>query len=271
MESLVPRNKFKVMKVLLSLYIKKNIKFIGFYITIFMILTPLFFTWVTIDGVLNSPDELTQRTFESYIFWYGFVYQTYFMWPLVPVILACNIISYDFSKKVAPITYTLVSRKLYLTSNIIFLTAHVFLLEIFSFTLFSIITLITLGEFLISFPVLFFGFLCGLMLLLFYLSFTFILSSLTRSTMLALLLPILYNYLDPLFATFDMKLLSFSNFMQKLYYLFEVFIYNHNFNYLSYSTNLYDLILSLIVVIAVPITLFIISIFGFKTIEIRVD
>lgn len=271
MENLVPRNKFKIIKVLFSLYIKKNLKSIGFYLTIFIIITPLFFTWQTISGVLDSPDILTQRMFEANIFWNGYLYQFYFMWPLVSIVLACNIISYDFSKKVAPIMYTLVSRKIYLVSNIIFLIVHIFVLEIFSFLTFSIIALITLGDFLISFPVLFFGFFYGFMLLLFYLSFTFIFSSLTRSTVLSLLVPILYISLDPFFATFDMKLLSFSNFIQKLNYLFEVFIYNQNFNFLSYGTNFNDLILSLSIVIAIPIALFFISIYGFKTIEIRVD
>ena len=271
METLILRNKFKIFRVLFSLYIKKSVKSIGFYLTIFLILTPLFFTWQVIIGVLDSPEILTQRTFETNIFWNGYLYQFYFMWPLVPIILACSIISHDFSKKVAPIIYTLVSRKMYLVSNIIFLILHIFLLEVFSFLIFSTIALLTLGDFMISFPVLFFGFFYGFMLLLFYLSFTFTFSSLTRSTVLSLLIPILYIYLDPFFATFDMKLLSFSNFIQKLNYLFEVFIYNQNFNFLSYGTNFNDLILSLSVVIAIPIAFFIISVYGFKTIEIRVD
>ena len=271
MENLVPRNKFKIIRVLLSLYIKKSLKSIGFYVSIFIIIAPLFSTWATINEVQNSPVELTQRTFEANIFWYGFLYQLLFMWPLVSIVLACNIISYDFSKKVAPITFTLVSRKMYLLSNIIFLIVHIFLLEVFSFFLFSIITLIILGDFLISFQVLFFGFVYGFILLFFYLSFTFIFSSLMRSTMLSLIIPIFYIYMNPMFATFDMKLLSFSYFMEKINYQLERFIYFHNFSFLSNSTDLYSFILILSVVIVIPIALFIISVYGFKTIEIRVD
>lgn len=271
MENLVPRNKFKIIRVLFSLYIKKNLKSIGFYLTIFIIIAPLFSTWGIINDSVNSPVELTQRTFEATIFWYGYLYQLLYMWPLVSIVLACNIISHDFSKKVAPIMYTLNSRKMYLASNIFFLIFHILLLEIFSFSLFSIITLITLGNFLISFPVLFFGFFYGFILLFFYLSFTFIFSSLTRSTVLALIIPIFYIFMSPMFATFDMKLLSFSYFIDKLYMLLETFIYTNNFNYLLLNTNLTDLILSLSVVIAIPIALFFISVYGFKTIEIRVD
>jgi len=251
-------------KNLFFLYRKKsfaNGKFV-------MSLIPIIWIVMLSTGyVYNKLDWLiiTQRIVDGDFFWQGFIFQFRQFGPLVPIIITASIISYDFAKNTAPLIYASISRKRYLASNIIFLILHQILLLSIAFLVMDIIMFVLVQKF-ISFNVLLIGFFYVLALMIFYTSFTFIISTLILNSNIALLIPIFYWFFGIILLNIDLELLVIDYYANDLWGFVFTYIYSGNF----YAKN-HFLPLDFVVFIFVPIALFLLSIRGFQLIEIRKD
>ena len=246
-------------RTLLSLYYKRNIKTIRSYISIFVVFIPNFFLFF---AMISQAQYMTQKVFESETFWRLFIAYNLSFAPIASILLGGFIISHDFSRGTAQLIYTTISRKKYLISNLRFLSVHMLLLQGLSFLGFILQGIIILNM-LLPIELLFVGFIFTYLYSLFYLSFSFILTSLTRSTIIALLVPFAYHNLSPMLISMDMKLLSINYYSDTISDRVLIYIWNG-----IISMN-FEGALSIIVLIAIPCVLFIIAIFGFEVIEIR--
>lgn len=246
-------------KSLFSLYFKKNVKTLRAYVSVIIVFVPNFFV---LNLMTTQSWYITQRIFEYETFWQWFIRDALNYYPIVSILLTGMIISQDFSKGTAQLIYSSISRKKYLLSNLRFLIIHIFILQFLSFLVFSIQGLIILNImvspliFLIGFTFTFFN-------SLFFLSFTFILTTLTRSNIISILLPFVYLTISALFVQWDMELLAITYYSTNISEMMLIYIWN---GVIIKNINLF---LSVIVFLLVPLILLTISIFGFETIEIR--
>jgi ABC-type transport system involved in multi-copper enzyme maturation permease subunit len=259
------KKNFQLLNLLFSLYIKRSIKGIRFYICGLLVFIPCIFSYFLLIDMLTWGIPISQSLFDFNIFWNGFIFQWIQFGMLIPIILACCLISQDFSKKTAPIIYASIPRSKYLSFNIFFLIIHLIILEIISFISFGILSLIIMNK-IVSVNLLFIGFFYILFYLLLYLSFTFILSSLTKNSIIALFIPIVYINLEGLLINFDLELLSFRYYSYNISRLITSFI--SLYEPIIFSG---EILFSILVLILLPLALLIISIFGFKFIDIRLD
>jgi len=246
-------------RILFSLYYKRNVKTVRAYISLFFAILPNLFT----IGIMNSQVHyITQGIFENETFWQFFIVNSLSFSPLVSIFLSGSIISQDFSKGTAQLIYSSISRKKNLLSNLRFLILHTLLLQLFSFTVFSIQGIIVLNK--VVPPGLFIlGFVFTFVYSLFYLSFTFILTSLTRNTVVSLLIPFFYLNFTYSLILMDMKFLAISYYTDTIT---EVVL----FYFWKGIINVNDgLVLSIMVLSLLPLILFFISIYGFEVVEIR--
>jgi hypothetical protein len=101
--------------------------------------------------------------------------------------------------------------------------------------------------------------------LLFYGSFSFLLSSLTQNAFVAFLVPFFYIYFSDFFIALDMELLSYNYYRDTVFSFFtDVLFDNHAINDFPL------LVFSLFMYFGLSIILFIITYFEFKKIDIRV-
>lgn len=246
-------------RILFSLYYKRNVKTVRAYISIFVAILPNLFTIGIMNGQVHY---ITQGIFENETFWQFFILNSLSFGPLVSILLSGSIISQDFSKGTAQLIYSSISRKKNLLSNLRFLILHTLLLQLFSFTAFSVQGIIVLNK--VVPPGLFIlGFIFTFVYSLFFLSFTFILTSLTRNTVVSLLIPFFYLNFTYILILMDMKLLAISYYTDTvtevvLFYFWKGIIDVND-----------GLVLSIIILSLLPLILFIISIYGFEVVEIR--
>ena len=259
------REKYNKLKdtqfTLFSLYYKKNIKKLRNLISLLFFLLPLI---ISLTGIEEYP--VNQSDFEYSLFWIGFI-QSFIYWgPIGSILLSYNIISSDFSNNTAPIIYSSISRRKYITSNAIFLLLHQLLYIIISCIVFSITGFI-LYERLVRIEVFMMGFTLITLLTIFYLSFAFILSSLLRNNIIALLIPLFYIMFEMFFINIDIELLSFKYYTTLFWESFS--LYTIIGKIIINSATMQDFYIGIVVYISAPSILLLASIYGIKLIEIR--
>lgn len=246
---------------LFSLYFKKNIKQLRNLISLLFFLLPLI---ISLTGIEEYP--VNQSDFEYSLFWIGFI-QSFFYWgPIGSILLSYNVISSDFSNNTAPIIYSSISRRKYITSNAIFLLLHQLLYIIILCIGFAISGFI-LYERLVRIDVFMMGFSLISLQSMFYLSFAFILSSLLRKNIIALLIPLFYIMFELVFIQFDMELLSFIYYTNLFWESFS--LYSFIGRIIINSATMHDFYIGIVVYISAPSILLLGSIYGINLIEIR--
>jgi ABC-type transport system involved in multi-copper enzyme maturation permease subunit len=250
---------------LLFLYCKKNIIGARAVLSIIPLLWIIALSTGYIYNQLDWRGIITQDLVDADFFWQGFIFQLMQFVPLVSIILASSIISYDFAKSTAPLIYTSISREKYLITNIIFLILHQIFFLALAFIAMNIVNFILVQKF-ISFDLILIGFVFILMLMIFYTSFAFILSALTRNSIIALLIPLFYWFFIIVFLNTGLELLAI-DFYAKDFWEFIALYLSSGKIYMDR----FILPLDLIAFILVPTALFLLSIRGFQLIDIRTD
>jgi len=250
-------------KNLFFLYRKKSFTTIKFVLSLLPIIWIVMLSTGYVYNQLDWRVIITQRIVDADFFWQGFIFQFRQFVPLVPIVMASSVISYDFAKNTAPLIYTSISRKKYLASNIFFLILHQILLLTITFLVMDIIIFVLVQKF-ISFNVLMIGFFYVLVIMIFYTSFTFILSALLLNSNVSLLIPIFYWFFGVVLMNTGLELLAIDYYANDFWEFVVIYILSGN----MYAER-YILPLDFVVFILVPITLFLLSIRGFQLIEIR--
>ncbi len=250
---------------LFTFYLKKGIFSIQFIVCILFSLIPLLqFILLYPELTINSQNLLNS------FFWGDFVWNALLFSPffsLISVFLAADIVSGEFSNKSAMILYSIGSRSKILIIKILYLLFSIFILTVISFLTFTIYGLIKFGmiaemRFYLA------GFLVVLFNLMFYVSLTLMCSALIRKSLVAFILPLFYIFLQAgyIFESYDLDLLSHSYYKLRVFRLFQSVVYSRFETSMAIGT-IFDLVIFFIL----PILLFLITIYSFKQIDIRVD
>ena len=213
--------------------------------------------------------ELHPNFINNALFWGDFMGGLFYnqflpVLPLIAIIITADAVSGEFSNRTAIVLYTNISRKAMIRAKIEFIVIS---LVIYTSLLWISLTLATLLLFhaVISFTYLITGYVLVLAHLLFYASFSFLLSALTRNSFVAFLVPFFYLYFGGFFVELDMALLSYDNYGNILYSFFS------DVKTTNYIINDFPLLVfSFIMYFGLPIILFIVTYFEFKMIDIRV-
>ena len=251
--------------LLFTFYLKKGIFSIQFVMCILFSLIPLMqFIFLYPELSINHQNLLNSFFFGDFV-GNTLVYSPYF--SLISVFLAADIVSGEFSNKSAMILYSIGSRSKILVVKILYLLFSIFILAVISFLSFTIYGLIKFGmiaemRFYLA------GFLVVLFNLMFYLSLTLMCSALIRKSLVAFILPLFYIFLQAgyIFKSYDLDLLSYSYYNLKIFNLFKNIVFSGIESQMTLGT-----IFDLVIFFALPILLFLITIYSFKQIDIRVD
>ena len=250
---------------LFTFYLKKGIFSIRFITCVVFSLIPLLqFILLYPELTINSQNLLNS------FFWGDFVWNALLFSPffsLISVLLAADIVSGEFSNKSAMILYSIGSRSKILLIKILYLLFTLFILTIISFLSFTIYGLFNFGMiaeirfYLAGFLIVFFD-------LMFYVALTLMCSALIRKSLIAFIIPLFYIFLQSggFFRSFDLDLLSFSYYKLNVFRLFQSIIYSR----IEISA-IIGTIFDLVIYFAFPTLLFLIIIYSFKQIDIRVD
>jgi len=256
-------NLYHTEKNLFFLYRKKSFGNIKFVLSLLPIIWIVTLTTGYVYNQLDWREIITQKIVDGDFFWQGFIFQFRQFVPLVPIVIASSVISYDFAKNTAPLIYTSISRKKYLASNVLFLILHQILLLTIAFLIMDIIIFVLVQKF-ISFNILLIGFFYVLVLMIFYTSFAFILSALLLNSNISLIIPIFYWFFGVVLLNTDLELLAIDYYANDLWEFVYIYILSGN----MYAER-HILPIDFVVFILVPIALFLLSIRGFQLIEIR--
>jgi len=214
---------------------------------------------------LSEIESFDQNILDKNIFWLGFIgagiSSPFF--KFIPIIIAANLISGEFSSKTAMILYSTVSRNRILISKILFSIIHLLFIIIFSFLLFEIVVLLTMNL-TISINILLAGFFLIFIELIFWLALTLVFSALTRSTLIALGFSYFYMSMSNTFEYYGMKFLNYNYFRKNVYYFFYETLFNQNSNYEM-------LLLSFIVLICAPVIIVLLIFYQFNKLDIRIN
>jgi len=245
-------------KILFIHHFKTEFLSIKTVLCIGLSILPIFYSFIGIE-------QYDQNILDTNIFWLGFIGAGDSSWffKFIPIILAANLVSGDFSSKTATILYSTVSRNRILTSKILFSIVHLLIIIVISFGLFEFVALFTLNL-TVTINILLAGFFLIFIELLFWLSLTLICSALTRSTLLALGFPYFYMSISLTFEFYDMKFLSYSSFRKNIFF----FLYDTLFNQ---SSSYETLLLSFIVLICVPVVITLLIFYRFNKGDIRIN
>jgi len=214
---------------------------------------------------LSGIEFFDQNILETNIFWLGFIGAGYSspFFKFIPIIIAANLVSGEFSSKTAMILYSTVSRNRILISKIIFSIIHLLFIIIFSFLLFEIVVLLTMNL-TISINILLMGFFLIFIELIFWLALTLIFSALTHSALIALGFSYFYMSISPTFEYYNMKFLNYNYFRKNIYFFFYETLFNQNSNYEM-------LLLSFIIVICAPVIIVLLIFYQFNKLDIRIN
>ncbi|KKM01119.1 hypothetical protein LCGC14_1797640 [marine sediment metagenome] len=246
-------------KNLFSFYLKKRILSIKFILCIlFSILISLsqsFFAR-TIDS----------QNLEEFIFWQNFLGAfSLAIWPLYfPIIITADIVSGEFSNKFAMIIYSTESRTKILFIKLLCLIISIFILNLFYFFTFLIIVFIRTGIF-VSMHIFLIGFLITFVEFLFISFLTFMVSALTRKTFVSFILPFFYINITSFLEYYELELLSYNSYKMMVISFFENLLFNEQIVF-SIVKNI-----SLIIFFGLPILIILITFYGFKQLDIRID
>jgi len=185
--------------------------------------------------------------------------------PLISLLITADLVSGEFSNRTAIVLYTSLSRKTIIRAKIEFLVIS---LVIYVSLLWISLVLATFILFhaIISFNYLITGYILVFTHLLFYVSFSFLLSSLTQNTFVAFLVPFFYISFNGIFITLDMELLSYNYYVNTLFSFFTEVVISNNYIINDFLLMFF----SFIIYFGLPIILFIVTYFEFKRIDIRV-
>jgi ABC-type transport system involved in multi-copper enzyme maturation permease subunit len=210
-------------------------------------------------------ESFDQNILDTNIFWLGFIGAGYSspFFKFIPIIIAANLISGEFSSKTAMILYSTVSRNRILISKIIFSIIHLLFIIIFSFLLFEIVVLLTMNL-TVSIDILLAGFFLIFIELIFWLALTLIFSALARNALAALGFSYFYMSISPTFEYYHMKFLNYNYFRKNIYFFFYETLFNQNSNYEM-------LILSFTIVICMPIIIVLVTFYQFNKLDIRIN
>lgn len=280
------KNEIYWLKIIFDIYMKKNFKKAQNLLLFVLILFPPISTLLGYRTGSNFVD-LTLLETNLDLFWNSFLFQFKTFGIFIPILLGFNLISKDFNDGPILTLIPSIPRDKYIIYSIVFVILHLFLLMIVSFFSFGVLVFFRFGNIIL--PAIFLsGFSLIFLYLLFYLSFTFILTTLTQKASISLISPILYSFLESLFLSFNMPLLSLTYHYDILFRFFETLIL-FNFNspqvlpYFIHQSDLFiailknpyfpivsfKLILSSVILVLVPIILFYLSFHGFNLVEIR--
>ena len=223
------------------------------------------FSIILIISSLIGIEQYDQNILDTNIFWLGFIGAGYSspFFKLIPIIIAANLVSGDFSSKTAMILYSTASRNRILISKILFSIIHLLFMIIFSFILFEIVILLTLNL-TVSITILLAGFFLIFIELLFWLSLTLIISALTHSSLIALGIPYFYMSVSPTLEYYGMKFLNYNYFRKNVYFFLYDSLFNQNSTYEM-------LLLSFIILICVPIIIILFTFYQFNKLDIRIN
>lgn len=184
--------------------------------------------------------------------------------PLISIIITADLVSGEFSNRTAMVLYTNINRKTIVRAKIEFLVVSL-VIYVSLLWISLIIATSLLFHSVISFNYLITGYILVFTHLLFYVSFSFLLSSLTQNTFAAFLVPFFYLYFGGFFIALDMELLSYNYYGNTVFSFFTDVLFN------NYTINDFPLLVfSFIMYFGLPIILFIVTYFEFKKIDIRV-
>jgi len=249
-------------KRLFSFYLIQRILSIKFILCIMLSFLLLF----DIFNALNFEPVTSQIISVETLYWREFiVLPIFFSWfRVLPVIIAADIVSGEFSNKSAMIIYATESRNKILVIKLLCVVVSIFILMVFYFSTFLILIFIRTNLF-VSIPIFLMGFLIIFVQLLFYLSLTFMISALTQNITLSFILPFFYIIIETFLVDLELELLSYSSYLVNVVYFFENLIFNEQIIF-SIVT-----VICIIILFGLPILVMLITFYAFKQLDIRVN
>ena len=249
-------------KRLFSFYLKHRILSIKFILCIMLSFLLLF----DIFNALNFEPVTSQIISVETLYWREFiVLPIFFSWfRVLPVIIAADIVSGEFSNKSAMIIYATESRNKILDIKLLCVVISIFILMLFYFSTFLILIFIRTNLF-VSILIFLMGFLIIFVQLLFYLSLTFMISALTQNITLSFMLPFFYIIIELFLEDLELELLSYSSYLVNVVYFFENLIFNEQIIFSSVT------VISIFIFFGLPILVMLITFYAFKQLDIRVN
>lgn len=211
-------------------------------------------------------EYVDQNILDQQIFWSGFIGTGYsnLFFKFIPIIIAVNLVSGEFSNKVAMGLYSMVSRNRMLISKIIFSIVYLSLILIFSFVLFELVVLLTLGL-TVSIDILVTGFFLIFLELIFWLLLTLSCSALTHNTLIALGVSYFYLSIAPTLEYYKMTFLNYNYYRKNIYFFLQRTLFDFQ------NGSFENLILSFITLFSLPVIIILITFYGFKRLDIRIN
>jgi len=246
-------------KNLFSFYLKKRILSIKFILCIL-------FTILISSSQSFFARTISSQNLEEYIFWQKFlgafslaIFPLYF-----PIIITADIVSGEFSNRSAMIIYSTESRTKVLSIKLLIMITSILILNLFYFLPFLIITFIRTSIF-VSIHIFLIGFLIVFIEFLFISSLTFMISALTRNTLVSFIVPFFYISIASFLEFYELELLSYNSYKIKVISFFENFLFNEQIIF-SIVKNI-----SIIIFFGLPILIMLITFYCFKQLDIRID
>jgi len=251
-------------------YFRKSFFSIRTILCLILLFFPLFNLILSYNTYINPLVEYHQNFINNAYFWGDFMennLNNIFLpiLPLISLLITADSVSGEFSNRTAIVLYTNLSRKTIIRAKIEFLVMSL-VIYVSLLWISLIIATSILFHAVISFSFLITGYILVFAHLLFYVAFSFLLSSLTQNTFIAFLVPFFYISFSGIFITLDMELLSYNYYGDTLFSFFGDILSPNN-----YIINDFPLLLfSFIIYFGLPIILFIVTYYEFKRIDIRV-
>ena len=246
---------------LFSFYLKHRILSIMFIVCLILSLIDIFL----ILNQYNFRNVTTQFDLDEMLYWEDFVDRSIYLFlQFIPVIIAGDIVSGEFSNKSAMIIYATESRNKILAIKLLCVVLSIFILTLFYFSTFLIMIFIR-TDLLVSIDIFLTGFLIIFIQFIFISSLTFMISALTRNVVLSFILPFSYVIIETFLEDLELGLLSYSSYTVKVIYFFKNLIFYEKI-VLSNVT-----IICIIVFFGLSILILLITFYAFKQLDIRVD
>ncbi len=252
-------------KHLFCFYLKHRILSIRFILCIMLSLLLIFDT----SKNINFEAVANQHITVDKLYWSRFIvpFSIFSFWlRVLPVIIAVDIVSGEFSNKSAMIIYATESRRKILAIKFLAVIMSLFILMVFYFlTFISLIFIRT--NFLVSIPFILTGFLIIFIQLISYLTLTFMISALTRNVSISFILPFFYLIIESFLEDLELELLSYSSYTVEVFRFFENLIFKFN-GYFTFSS---VTVICIVVFFGLPILVMLITFYAFKQLDIRVN
>ncbi len=248
-------------KHLFSFYLKKRIFSITFIVCIILSLILVF---QSTSNEFKFRDINSQFKVDAYIYWENIKAIFSLIFVFVSIIIAADAVAGEFSNRSAMIIYATESRNKILAIKLLSLITSIFILMLFYFSTFLLVIffktnlIVSIHIFLTGFLIIFIG-------LIFYAILTFMISSITRSVALSFILPFFYLIVQPFLEDLELELLAYSSYISKVLIFFENSFFHEQIIFSNVT------IISLITIFGLPILILLISIYGFKQLDIRID